>query len=119
MKFEIAPDATIRMLGDEAEARRPWHISLTGAAVHSGIPVTCFTKEGVRNTAFPNPLPDHNTVDPNAFPERRHFFVQMTEDGVLHNPPLRPEQAREWTAHIVTPDPVNFTYDPEHIIPEI
>lgn len=119
MKFEIRPDATIRMVADDAPVNRPWHVSLTGAAVHSGIPVTCFTKEGVRASAFPNPLPDPSSLDPNAFPERRHFFVQMTEDGVLHSPPLTPEAARDWCAHIVREEPAPFDYAPDHLIPEV
>lgn len=118
-RYVINTDMTISLAPDGAKVDRPWFVSLTAAAVHSGARVTCFTKEGVRKEAFPNPLPDPNKIDLNAFPDRRHYFVQMTEDGVLHSPPLMPEQAAEWTRLIVTEEPLVFDYDADNVVPEI
>lgn len=114
MRYELTQDGMITMVADDVPVKGPWFVSLTAAAVHSGVPVTCFTKEGVRADAFPNPLPDPRNIDPEAFPEKRHYFVQMTHEGYLHNPPLMPEQAKDWTAFIVGDVPV-FDYEPENI----
>lgn len=118
-RYVVNTDLTLTRLPDGVPTERPWFVSLTAAAVHSGAAVSCFTKEGIRKDPFPNPLPDPAEIDINAFPDRKHYFVQMTEDGVLHNPPLTPEEASDWTRFIVREDPPVFTYEPSHIVPSL
>lgn len=117
-KYVICPDLTITRVPKGAEVRMPFFYSLTAAAVHSGVRMTCFTKEGIRSEPFPNPLPDPSRIDVNAFPERRHYFVQMTDEGELHAPPLMPEEAAAWyLARQEISAPV-FEYDAENVTPE-
>lgn len=117
--YVINDDGTISRVETRASAR-PWFSSLTAAAVHSGAEITCFTKEGVRAEPFPNPSPDLVTFDPDAFVERHAYYVQMTEDGEIHTPPLSPREAAEWTSHLaVLVEDESFDYEPDNLIPEL
>lgn len=117
--YVINEDATISSVPKGEHGGRPWFISPAAAVIHGGVEMTCFTREGVRAEPFLNPFPDPHEIIENAEPARHHYFVQMT-DGVLHSPPLTPDEAARFTSGLsgTIPDD-ELDYDAPHIIPAI
>lgn len=125
--YIVNEDATITAINALMTGDRPWFVSPLAAAVHGGVNVTCFTKEGIRAVPFVNPQPDPHSIpdegDVPAGPKSR-YYVQMTGDGEIFAPPASPAQAAAHYQRVMFQEAeigrdMQFDYEPSGTIPEL